>query len=201
MSELPALLAVLEQLWRELDVINVERLAPGLEPGETRRELAARDLPAPQEVVDWFSWHNGTVQDGVGPEIADPGGFALISLDRSLSARGDRLEAAAQLAEETGGAPELATVDAWWEHNWLPLTGEHPLTAELTDASDGKVPVRVVFWDDLVNSRKVRASSLAEVVSLWIQALRDHWRFNEETSRWGVARDELPVELRHTGLL
>jgi hypothetical protein len=200
MSDLPTLLAELEQLWRERDVISVDRLAPGLEPSEIRMELAARDLPAPQEVVDWFAWHNGTIHDGLGPEIADPGGFALISLDLSLRARDDRLEAAAQLAEETGGAPEVATVEAWWQQNWLPLTGEHPLTAELTNTSDGAVPIRVVFWDDLHNSRAVRSSSLAEVVSLWLWALREHWRVDEVTGRGRVAYDELPVELGRTGL-
>lgn len=202
MSELASLLSQLDDLWRELDCVNVDRLAPGLEPDLVRRTLHANGLASPEELVEWFAWHDGSVDDGVGSEIARPGGGPLLSLEQSLTARKENLRTAEWGAGEIDDVlGEGVTSGVLWETNWLPLTGDHPLTVELVDSRDRAVVVRRFFWDDPEASRKIRASSLAEVVSAWLQILRDYWRFDPEKERWRLASGEIPLSLKRTALL
>jgi cell wall assembly regulator SMI1 len=211
MSGLTGLLLELEAAWRRAGFDATTRFLPGLSADHVGGALAASGLAAPREIVAWFSWHNGVS----GPRVASnmvllaPSRFEALTLEESLHERGARLTGAADLAEHIRstyrpeGDDEATRPSFYWEPQWLPIAtdyGGSVLVADLSDESNG-VAVRAVDWEDLESFRRVRASSLAEMVRLWLHALERYCEWSSSEGKWVVDLKNIPPELAETSLV
>jgi hypothetical protein len=200
MSDLKANLVRFEDTWVRLGMPHTRWLAPGLSPGETRRQLEAENLEAPSEILDWLSWHNGvgdTFQDArplLGPSVFEP-----LSLARALDERRAMLGIAEYL--ESSGQPEDA--EPAWELSWLPIGRDavgRLLTADLRDTNLATVPVRTVDVQD-PNFSLVKANSLSEVVEFWTEVLETYCAWSASAGCWEYDFAALPRDIRLRDLL
>jgi len=199
MDELAAGLRELEGLWRRAGMPVDEIFGPGLDQVPLRRALEDAGLRATKEIVAWFVWHNGRGSAAWRAELG-PSGWAALSLGEALTERASRLEGAIELAEDFDDVQP----SFYWEPTWLPVAddgGEGALAVEL-DPERGSVDVRVVGWDDNPRFRTVRATSLNDVVRLWITLLdTGNWTWSPEVHRWIGDYMTVPDDIKALGLM
>jgi cell wall assembly regulator SMI1 len=208
-SELLGLLRELERRWREKGSDDYMAMAPGLDRAEVTQTLTANGLRAPRELLDWYSWHNGVVQERAsrrGVYLA-PTGFQQLSLRECLEEQERWTQQASQFLVDLdrflgeGEAPEMREASYWWEPTWLPIarsTGPHALVADLAGSSES-VTVLIVEWSDMDDSREPRAESLADWVRLLLDVPDAYWRWvpsEDGTTGWVFDFAELPMEFR-----
>jgi cell wall assembly regulator SMI1 len=193
MTSLPASLQRLEDLWTTAGMTVPDYFGPGLASESIVDLLRQSGLAASDEVVEWFSWHNG---GGASPQVGSPlgpSGWDALSLQQALSARTDRLEGAVEMAEDFEGVP----ASHWWADAWPPIAdngGQDALAIELSP-NEATTKVRVVGWDDPEDFPQVRAGSLTELVALWISALESgNWSWDGNRNAWTGDRQTLPRE-------
>lgn len=135
---LPDLLAELEQVWRQVDLPLVHRLRPGLSEDHVRTRLAEHGLSAPDEVIQWFGWHDG--YEALRAHDFAPVG-ELITLDAGLALYREPI---------TFGERGIPLYDSGWlavvhwsfaAHMVLDCThtGQHATTASLSFPEPGEV--------------------------------------------------------------
>lgn len=190
---LPELLLELEVRVRDQGAPVADLLAPGLPEEQIRSALAAIGLAAPDEVVQWFSWHNGTVRTQPRHEV-------VLILWRPYS-----LEEAIQ--QWLGR--ERAIAEGWWREEWLPI-GDYfnadRLAVHCPNPATKLAVVRNVVpeeggWDE---DEVPSVQSLALVVSWWLDALRRRWvRWDANIGGWDNQGwyDSAPEEQRRTLIL
>ncbi len=181
-SDLSDLLLELDRAWERLGVPDLSTgLAPGLTSDEVIQALSDAGLPAPVEIVEWFTWHNGRLDSAQGL-LARPAGGHLLSLSQAIDL-----------------APVLRTSTEVDMHRWLPLDSQHLLVADL-GVHPVKVELHYVMWgDDPQESAIVRSPSLATTVSTWLDILA-HWPLDPDGFLdWGQRVP--PQELQDRGML
>ena len=200
LTQLPSKLDALEEAWRRAGVPVDEMYAPGLDAEETRSILAASGLAVPDEVVEWFAWHNGCVIPRVGTTPLGPTSSTAYSLREALKTRSERAEQAEYAIEDLD--PETDPSD-WWDPTWLPIAedgGQGVFAVELREHSD-RCPVRYVQWSDS-SFRDVREDSLADLVDVWLAILElDGWTWSTELGHWTGVYAEIPLDLRLRSLM
>lgn len=147
----------LEQRLRTAGVPAVERLAPGLPPEVVRQELMSFAGHAPQEVVDWFSWHNGLTSYW-GGRAGD--GMLLASWQpRPLEPQ--------RISKYSEGYENI------WPPSWHPVFSADHFWLTVDCAVEGdRAPVFALNFPhgDLPRSKQA-AESLEEFVCAWIAIL------------------------------
>jgi hypothetical protein len=186
-TELPALLQKWEKQWRLLgsDVDTV--LRPGLSAQAVTEQLTASVGPAHEDLVNWFSWHDGSQLESAW--IAAPTGRQILPLQGCLRLRDQML----RIKSEPESDVELPR----WDPRWLPLTDNKVGAVYAVDTVTGSF-LSVDWWDaDFVSTH---ADGLSGAVAAWVQALQggyyewaeDHWEYDFAA---------LPASLRTTGLV
>ena len=166
MSELTEALARLEVAWRRQGMPIAGAAKPGRSREQVLRRLAEEDLHPPQEVLEWFAWHDGS---GIDTEDgwAVYGGW-LLDLEQALVQYHWQV-----LAEDTRSD----------QRGWLPIVYFNG-DLVVVDCRGTSTTTAITAWlDELgeVMSQPFWQPSLAGVVRGWCE------RF--ETGEW-VWRDE-----------
>ena len=208
MTELASLLIELEHRWSEKGSDEHTAMAPGLDRAEVVATLEGQGLRAPDELVDWYCWHNGGFPEEAGaPSVyLAPSGFLQLSLRASVEEKQAWTKNAAEFLGDLEGflgedeAPEMLEAAYWWEPTWFPIarsTGPHVLVADLAGSSES-VTVLIVEWSDMDYSRQPRAESLTAWVRLLLDVPADYWRWQPDESLIGWVFDHpaLPMEFR-----
>jgi hypothetical protein len=174
----------IELAWRARDFPVAQVLRPGLPADEVRRRLAVIDVPAHEDLVTWFSWHDGTPTDS--PFSAVPAGF-LYSLDDAVRDWHDLL---------AGGADARLNE---FLRDWFPIISAGPdmLCVHSTSGELG--------YHDIVELGPPppwrRLPSLTYTVERWVHRVQDgRWYWNAESRHIVRAEgEEEDEELRRSG--
>jgi hypothetical protein len=185
MTELPAALAELERLWRDAGVPVDDHFGPGLAASTVSERLAQARLPAPTEIVEWFSWLEASPPVMRGRAPIGPSRWFALSLDEALTDREMRMEGARVGAEDFDDPAYPPS--HWWEPTWLPIAndlGPGSLAVDL-GSDPATVPVRDIEWDDPEEFRTIQAATLHEAVMIWTHFMTTgEWTWSPTTSRW-----------------
>jgi hypothetical protein len=197
MSELPDLLTEMDTEWDRLGLDVNRFVAPGIDEESVRTELAAISSTPCQEAVEWFAWHNGPLAAPI--EIA-PSGFDLLSINESVAEHSSRRRLAADAAADMDD-PDFP-IAAYWRDTWLPIGrigGAAVLAIDLA-ADAVSAPAYNVDWQDLISSSRPAATSLAEVVKLWLTVLRGDY-YGRVDGQWQYDFAAIPVAYRGSRLV
>jgi hypothetical protein len=197
MTRLAARLEALEERWIQHGFPVEEFFSPGLAPSDTRILLESAGLPPCDEVVDWFSWHDGALPGTKG--WIGPMGWSAHRLALALRAREERRQSAQEISATDWGLP----VDELWPPALLPIADDGGPGALALDLSRGtaETPVHTIYWDDAEYSARPRAASLADAVDLWIELMEEHDYTWDSTRRvWDGDFAGLPIELRRRAI-
>lgn len=199
MTELPSGLSELKRLWREAGAPVDDHFGPGLTVSTITERLTEAGLPAPTEIVEWFSWLDVRPPVRRGRAQIGPSRWYALSLSEGLIERGRRMEGARQGSEDFDDPAYPPS--HWWEPSWLPMAvdlGPGCLAVDLGVDPD-TVPVRDIEWDDPEEFRTVRAATLQEAVQVWTHFLRGGgWTWSPTTFQWVGDINSLPAD-EHTG--
>lgn len=184
MTSLRPLLERLEDLLRGQGAPVVDLLADGLPEHVVREDLETYVGHAPQEVVDWFSWHDGLRQDQLGPGVPPQhamllGGFQPIRLD-------------AAEAEEWFAKPIHG-----WQRGWLRFLVCDPVNVVL-DCSEPGDSTRVLVHEVRRYERPSRlvTDSLTDFVSAWLEAFDLGVRWDRALGAWQLPDRPIPADLQ-----
>lgn len=167
---------------------TLEFASPGLSEDQIATTLAGIGLPAPHEVITWWGWRNGSVRDGSGRARASASitMFLQPTLSESIAYRAMRRAEAVQ----QGTPPEQ--LDIAWHHSWLLLAGRREPLAVLLEQGASTSPV--ITSDPYGNIDS--ATSIAEVVAVWVRALEERWWYwDEDETRWRPQFEKIPEEI------
>lgn len=174
-------LARLEAAWIERGAPTTEYLVPGVEEREVRDRLANWPV-LPDSVVEWFTWHNGSVRPSPAWMLA-PSVWDLFSLDD--------VEREHSLAME--GSREI---QSWgekgfgWRDSWIPLMGIREDVLAV-DCWTGEV-----LRGNLASPKKfgaVVAPTIESLVITWLEVLALDYGSYRWDPRGGWAYDWLSV--------
>lgn len=157
-------------------------------------------MATPDEVIEWFAWHNGAVKPRVGITPLGPTAWTALSLEESLRARQTQSEGADYAAQNI----DLNTTPSyWWTDTWLPIAedgGQGVLAIDLREQMD-TCAVRYVMWSN-DEFRSVREDSLADLIDVWLAILRlGDWAWSTELGHWTGEYTAIPMELRLRSLM
>jgi cell wall assembly regulator SMI1 len=194
-TDLRAGLERLEELWLSLGHPPERRLLPGLPEDEARYRLGELVLDPPQDLVTWFSWHNG--QAGMRPAIRlTPSTYLPLTLDRCLQER-EECRAMAEELFDSDVQTELV-----YRPSWLPiaLAGGTALCVAMIDGDPGPAGTVYVVRFSEFEPPVPAAQNLAEVVDIWITTL-EAGRITWTGGDWDRPFDALPLPLQNSGIL
>ncbi len=198
MSELTDGLGRLRAAWLSKGMPHTNWLRPGMSPQQVHDRLGAADLPVPHEIVDWYSWHNGSVRartDGVDGRTA--GFHPWFSLDESLTERTDQLEWAE--SEREAGMLDQPEYAPRFDDNCLPILNL-PVTYGIL-APDSAL-VRVVSSTSGADPEEGKQlQSLAELVDVWTRIIEAYCTWDKDAGRWAYDYEQFPLELRRRSIL
>lgn len=162
-TQLTPLLRELDEALDATGAPFLRHARPGLNDHDIDVALRAAGIEGrlPTEMREWWRWHNGSI-DTRGPwHVIGPGFWTALSIDDALA---DRAEWTAFLP------PEVA-----WEPAAIPIAGadNERLVVRLDQSTDDLATIGLWGIGSAPPFRTV-ASSLAEVVSQWLRALRTH---------------------------
>ncbi len=147
MNELRQALDNLIAVMLEKGMPHQDWLLPGLHPDEVRGTLTQAGYPITEEIVTWFSWHNGASRNP-DPNVylhgAFLGGF-LLSLDEAIAEARDNYELSRSLARDDG-LRDLAEIP--WDSGWMPIL-DNEMAGIAVDLSTDPVVCPVIDhrWD------------------------------------------------------
>ncbi len=198
---------LLQSLWDRLARIGapvVEEAAPGLTEDEIRDALAQVGLEAPDEVMVWWQWRNGT-RSGVCRGSSAPGrsicpSRELIPLQEALAQRHVSLEVASTLQNDF----KMPAKDIY-PPQWLPLIAydEH-LTVIDCGSGHRFAPVHHYNMENLglEGCHVTRAPSIAAMVKMWIDAMdAGLWTYNPIDDVIDRDWDDMPEAWRLSGFM
>ncbi|MCI0159380.1 hypothetical protein KNO15_21980 [Leifsonia shinshuensis] len=161
-------------------------LQPGLSRQQVLDGLGELGLPAPDELVAWWGWHNGSRPDLIGGQ-----GLALNSLEYAIA---------------TYPRDSLGTGEFSWNPAYVTVLGPGSYGVSVSTAANASPPaVRATESGQGTEPDRVdnQAISLCTVVTWWITARRNGWitwqNFGDYGS-WVADIDHYPAEWRVTGL-
>lgn len=196
--ELVDALARLETAWTLAGDRETSRLlAPGISPQEMGAATAHLQLELHEDVIAWFSWHNGEAAFP-RPAVMGPALMVATSIELAVEMYGVHLGYAREGAEWSGGS----LAEAGWDPHWFPVFKDLAGTVCAVDCSveEGQAaPVRMVFKADEDPSH-IDAPGLLWVVERWI------WAIESGVSRyingqWETDRSRVPDDLDASCLL
>jgi hypothetical protein len=178
MTDVPARL---EALIGELDTLGspIRRyLRPGRPESDVRSALEGLGLTPPDELIDWFGWHDGidyaAVERGEGAAVPIEVFFSVAPASLDEAARVCR-ERRAGIRELFGADPPGPDADPFWRDAWFPVLGgvDSLFAAACDGAPDGAPPpVWRVFSHPGPFETGVVADSLAELVNRMVAEVR-----------------------------
>lgn len=162
--DLPAALATFEQRLVTSGAGIHRYLLPGIPEAEVRRKLSAIGMEPPQELVEWFAWHNG-VRDPLYKTSGD--GWLLKWAPLSLRDA---------IADWHGRDKE----EYWeWRSEWLPiaLSGPATLAVHCAPPQGREATLRCADpWLGLFDEKQVPSfTGFTAVVTWWIEAIDQGW--------------------------
>jgi hypothetical protein len=187
------LLRRLEQKLSEAGVDVGAALAPGLAEDSVRSMLQGRGMEPPEELVSWYTWHNGLTS--ANPDNGE--GRLLLwepySLNRALEewSRQDRGDAVWQ-----------------WHPTWLPIARTGGAARMAVDCTPPQGPLATVRLAEpeagLFDETQIASvTGLHTIVQWWIDALATGaYQFDVDAKGWDSPRwSDIPEERRVTGLV
>jgi hypothetical protein len=173
-EQLREALSELEALWREYDFYIREIAAPGLSGDHVKAELAAVGLEPLPELLVWWGWHNGVVDEAPRSTAYTQFGipnWSQISLQHSVQIAVEERRTAADLAAE--GRSVVA--ELLWHDDWVPvLHGGGPELMVVRGAEPHRGTLAVSDPEMLGSSAdRIDASSLADLISTSIHDIRE----------------------------
>lgn len=193
-------LGLFEEELARVSPLAASRLGPGLPPEETAASLQRLGLVAPNDVLDWFSWHNGSM-------TSDDPLWVSVWIGPSLSAAS--LELLAQdYVEWMTFLRENLPQEYDHEHGWFPLIATDSGDSIVVNCNgEPQVPVQCArrspdsgLW--------TRTLTLEECIRYWADAIANGRWTCDETERnypyWTVRPDRgpsLPSHVKFTGLI
>jgi cell wall assembly regulator SMI1 len=190
------------QMLQRLDTFFVEQDAPvaqALHPGLSAAELdvaeAELGFPFPQEVRDWYGWHNGMdeVLDGVEGSIRLPNRKLLSSMREAIDARQQFLTPGTEI--------ELVEV---YEPTWLPITQADVLTivVDCAGAAKDRQAPAPVYGIDYEDDWDQQLPSITAMVELWMTLIdQGYWRYDHDLDSWADTYAQIPLEYRRTDVV
>jgi hypothetical protein len=174
----------LEQVWRRLESPLVESLRPGLSDERIGELMAPTGLTLSDELKLWWGWHDGAPttsgqEEGRG---LGPGGWLHLSLSEAVDLHSYH-EGFYQEMIATGSTDIAELV---WRPGLFPLSHRgwqpnHVLAADTLVAECSPSPV--VSRSEMGIERDEGASSVSEVIGLWIELL-ESGRYRVEDGSW-----------------
>jgi hypothetical protein len=197
MSDLSELLQALDARWWDLGMPVDEILAPGLSETEVRSTLSAVTERPCDEIVEWFTWHNGRLDPRPNLVLAAPSGFALLSV---IGALAERSGSQAVAIEAAAMEPEAGLTPAeHWPSSWLPI-GENG-SGGLLVAEIGTDPIHAPLrFHDWGGESPAGVPSLVAAVQLWLTVL-DTGVYAWADGMWHYDYLALPVDYKRMGLV
>lgn len=192
--ELPEALRRYEAQWRALHPGGTQGLLPGLDPATVTQRLGEHGLPAPQEILDWYGWHDGArgIDTGIGDDDGwMPSIWNLLSLDGALSRRESQRELARDLAEDD----EEVGAWFWGPDSWLPILRRND-SHVVADLRPGSAVVRLHFWVSYLSpeERAPASPSIAAVIDHWTDVAEScvHWDAEAQRPTWHIDASRRP---------
>jgi hypothetical protein len=177
-------LAGFEDELRQRKVSVIDYLRPGLPAADAEQRATAAGLRLPNEVLTWFSWHDG-MEPAERPPAHMLGPFQLLSLDAAIEGYRWRREQAVSVGSEFE--------EDVWSQRWLPIAVQltsRTLAVDVSVPVDPPAPVYLVDAQDFEESREPKCASMKAMVELWSDALAQGlWGWDHAERRWEVADD------------
>jgi len=180
-SELQLLLDGLEQQWRALGVPTERVLAPGLDAAQVRGALMSELGTAPDDLVTWFTWHNGTTAQGWE---AAPLPHQLHTLEHCVQNRQEQISI------------KVSPPMTGWDLAWLPLTDEPVSSLYAFHTRTGQL-LLVDWWS--AEFVFPAAADLATAVRFWTRVLQGGY-YRWVDGAWEYDFASLPLEIRSSSL-
>ncbi|MDQ2630054.1 MAG: SMI1/KNR4 family protein [Actinomycetota bacterium] len=189
-------LAELERLLVNQEAPVVQRFQPPASGEALAAVEAYLGAPLPDELREWWGWHNGIdessgerpIQSSIGPIF-----FALSTVGAVETSRELRIG-----AEED--APE--DPDSLWASSWIAIRSQGRVACECNIPTDAPVPVLHVDYHKAAYPGAVICHSLGRMVQWWIEALESGaWRYDREDGRWERVFELVPPERDEVGLV
>lgn len=188
MSDLLSQLQRLEEAFRAQGALTLKFASPGLSEDQIATTLAGIGLPAPDEVLTWWGWRNGSVRDGSWQhrQGASIGPFLQPTLAESIAYRAKQRTQEMEL----GNSPEQ--VDLIWHRSWLLLAGRREALAVLVEEGASTCPVLTADPYGTVDS----ATSVTEAVAVWVRALEERWwSWDDSAGLWRYNDEKIPEKI------
>jgi hypothetical protein len=188
-SLLGDLLNEYEEEIRRLSPSVADSWSAGVPPDEVRGSLAAGGATPDEELVTWWSWH-----DGYTPGVPRRLRNAQCSLKEALTLFGDDFLA----LDPAGGDPD---------EKWLPvarLGGRSPIAVAVDANKDEQLRVRSMDEESgLTTSPDAQVISLCTLVAMWLTAIQSGWEVYDAALGGWVIPDygAYPLEWRRLGLV
>ncbi len=160
----------------------VELFRPPLKPAEIRSRINKLGLTAPDELVTWYSWHDGSE---AGPWLTPQFGFAPLTY-----------------AEYSYRSASLGSERWEWNPGWLHVMAPNVGLGVACDGPNEQPPMVAHVSPDEGGSQPSQSDgwvlSLCTPVTWWLEAI-ESGAYTYDGGRWEVDRTLLPLEdpLRH----
>jgi hypothetical protein len=191
-ADLKAALVRLEAALRKFGAPIVENFRPGADPAYVRETLAAEGLAAPDDLIAWWGWHDGTSAPrgtGTDPEATLVGPWTMPTLEHTIRHRREMIAIDRDVSDE----PRLP-------ETWLPvaMSNDSDLCAD-TSASSAPA-LYILDFETMDEPYKPHFASLTSFVGALTQALEEGLvgahPFDARAPWLGGNPQELPPELR-----
>ena len=197
-SRVGELLHLLEERWIQQGA-NFARLLPGASRAGLDAVEEQLGLALPQEVREWFGWHNGINPDQqLGGMVTFPNLKVMGALAYSIKDRHTNLFNSPVDPEDDPDG------DLVWNPTWLALTSteKHQLVADCAGASlDRQAPAPVHYISWWTTNRPWREPSLPSITAMleiwWQLTEAGLWSYDRDTQDWDQRRyPEIPAEIK-----
>ena len=181
---LARLLVEFEELVTALGSPISDWLNPPVDPVEVTQKLAAYDLVANEEVLEWFGWHNGLRDRSQSAALTFPllPGFGPASIDEALRTyRMTVVDFAVPMADDA------RYYSRGVGHGWLLLSLDAFGFAVDCTGEFSQPPLVRKPMDEYIDegfAGKLQAVSLCTLVTWWIEAL------NSGATRWDAGSQQ-----------
>lgn len=189
-------MAELREMLERLDRFLIEQGAPvseALRPGLTGRDLDAAEaelgFPLPQEVREWYTWHDGidifAVEDD---DVYLPNGLLLCSMRDAIKGRHEFLN------------PGFKPLDTY-PPTWLPITKKlkNTLVVDCAGAArhrSAPAPVHFLNYEDIWD---LVQPSITDMVRVWMVMIDEgYWRYDHDEEEWEDTYARIPLEHRRS---
>jgi hypothetical protein len=189
-------LSELEELLEKQMAPIVSRFRPPASPASFGAIEELIGCPLPDELRQWWAWHDGTnaapgelaVSSSIGPF------FIFRSADEGLAITRECRKEAEEVSPDDPGAR--------WGSTWIAVGSHGQVACECAVESDAPVPVLDVDYHKAAYPGAVVTRSLGEMVRWWIEALESGaWRYDNEHNRWERVFELISPERDRTGLV